>query len=66
MKTTLAFLLLASSAFAGLTIEDKSAKVAGFKLQLEEEVYLSDPTGVLMPKQIMSVQIGRLVKIYMS
>jgi hypothetical protein len=61
MKLALVLLFLTSSAVAGLVAEQK---VAGFKLQLEEEVYLSDPTGVLIPKQMMTVQIGRLVRIY--
>lgn len=61
MKLALALLFLTSSAVAGLVAEQK---VAGFKLQLEEEVYLSDPSGVLILKQMMGVQIGRLVRIY--
>lgn len=65
MKQTLSIILLsASCCFAGVKLDDKQNKIPGFRLQLEEEMYLSDSFGVLLPKQIMSAALGRMVRIY--
>jgi hypothetical protein len=55
---------VASVALASLTTEKPSIAVPGFKLQLDEESYLTDNHGVFNPKQIINTPIGRSIKIY--
>lgn len=53
-----------SVAVASLTVDKPGVSVPGFKLQLDEESYLTDNHGVFNPKQIINTPIGRSVKIY--
>lgn len=56
-------LVFSCSAIAGLN-KDKSQDVPGFKLQLEQESYLTDKNGVAIPEQIIRLKVGKTVRIY--
>ena len=63
MKQILLLLLVIPQIlFAGMSKNE--TEVPGFKLQLEEEMFLTDQNGVAIPEQIIKVPIGKLVKIY--
>jgi hypothetical protein len=65
MKTrvlALSLICYSSALLAGLAIEKPS--VPGFKLQLEEQLHLTDTQGVFIPKQMVAAPIGKKVKIY--
>jgi len=53
--------LSSSSTKAGLKAEDQ---LPGFRLQLEEETYLTSKSGVASPEQVSKAQLGRTVRIY--
>lgn len=55
-------LLIPQLLFAGLSTDKQT--IPGFKLQLEEETYLTDKNGIVVPGQVIKVPIGKLIKIY--
>jgi hypothetical protein len=66
MKSILFALTLSAGAVtleAGFSRE-KVVEVPGFRLQLNEETYLTDKMGVALPEQIINAPLGKLVKIY--
>jgi hypothetical protein len=60
----MAMVALSSNLFAGLVMDKNSNSVPGFKLELEEQVHLTDTAGVLIPKQLINAPVGKKVKIY--
>jgi hypothetical protein len=54
------YCLLMTSALGGLALD----KVPGHKLELEQEILLTDLQGVAIPAQIVKASVGKLVKIY--
>jgi hypothetical protein len=64
MKAIAAILLLlgAQTTDAGIKSEEKI--IPGLKLRIEGEVPLTDNNGVVIPSQIIKMQVGKLVSIY--
>ena len=58
----LASVLLAGTLTAGLNIGND--KILGAKIQLDEELYLSNLQGVVNPAQFVKATLGRRVRIY--
>ena len=63
MKFFLFLFLFPVLLFAGISV-DMTKPVPGFKLQLEQETFLTDKYGVNIPAQIIQVPIGKSVVIY--
>jgi len=64
-KTTTALcFIVANMVFAGMTQEQESGVVTGFKLQLGQEAYLTDVYGKADPARIVQTPIGKSVRIY--
>ena len=60
--TLLVSVLLSGTLTAGLNIDNN--KITGYKLQLDEELYLSNQQGVVNPAQFVKAELGRHVRIY--
>lgn len=63
LKLLISSLLLPTVAFGSIA-SAPSQEVPGFKLQLEQEFYLTDKTGVILLEQLIKAPIGKLVVIY--
>lgn len=67
MKKTIlltAYAITSLTASAAIKADESVSRIPGFKLQLDEENYLSNNLGVISPIQVAKAQLGRLVKVY--
>jgi hypothetical protein len=63
IKNIVSFLLISNLSIASLVI-DPPQKVPGFKLSIDNFLYLTDTNGVALPEQVINAQIGKSIKIY--
>lgn len=62
LLNTALFLLLPSMSFGGVKTEEQI--IPGLKLRIDNEHYLTDKNGLVLPEQVIKVAVGKLVAIY--